>query len=279
MKLKKTTATLLLALFLLPLAVRAELLNNPANYVQFQPGVEIGLLGVLSHTIQLSKTGTMFDYVKEGNQNLLFPYRRLTADLSLGRRHNITFLYQPLDVRTEVLLERDVTVDSLTFPARTALDLRYGFDFYRVSYCFDLLPDPEKELALGLSLQMRDATISFAAKDGTMFRVTQNVGPVPILKARVRWPLGGQSWLGAEIDGFYASDQFLNGANFKFEGSILDASVRYGLRFSDNLTGFINWRYLGGSAKGQGYDTTGPSDGYTDNRLGTYSLSLGFYLR
>lgn len=257
----------------------ASLLNDPGNPIQFCAGTELGFVKVLSHKIQLGRSGTMFDYVKEGGQENLYRFSRLTAELGIHDRHSITFLYQPLDIPTQALLLRDVVVDSLTFPAGTPMDLRYFFDFYRLSYLYDFAHDPEKELAVGLSLQFRDASISFAAQNGTLFRITQNVGPVPILKVRARWPFGTQSWVGAEIDGFYASDRIFNGANFKFEGSIIDASVRYGLKFSESLMGFINWRYLGGSARGQGYDSPGPSDGYTDNALGTGSLTLGFYLK
>jgi hypothetical protein len=256
----------------------ASLLNDPLNPVQLRAGAEIGFVKVLSHTIQLGENGTLFDYVNEGGQQNLYPFRRLSLDLGIHNRHTVTFLYQPLDLQTKALLLRDVTVDSLVFPAMMPVDLRYFFDFYRLSYLYDFLPTPEKELSVGLSLQFRDASISFASQDGWLFRTNQNVGPVPILKARLHLPFGRQSFIGAEVDGFYATDKIFNGANFKFEGSILDASIRYGLKFNDALTGFINWRFLGGGAKGKGYDMPGPSDGYTNNALGTGAVTIGFYL-
>ena len=271
------TLTLTVALLMLS-AAPASLLNDPSNPVQLRAGTEIGFVKLLSHKIQLGENGTLFDYVHEGGQENLYPFSRLSLDLGIHNRHTVTFLYQPLDVRTQALLLRDVTVDSLVFPAMTPMNLRYFFDFYRLSYLYDFLPAAEKEFSVGLSLQFRDASISFASQDGKLFRITQNVGPVPILKARLHLPFGRQSFIGAEVDGFYASDKIFNGANFKFEGSILDASLRYGLKFSDALTGFINLRYLGGNAKGQGYNTPGPSDGYTDNALGTGALTIGFYL-
>lgn len=267
------------AVLLMLSAAPAALLNDPANPVQLRAGTEIGFVKVLSHRIQLGQNGTLFDYVHEGGQENLYPFNRLSLDLGIHNRHTVTFLYQPLDLRTQALLLRDVTVDSLTFPAMTPMNLRYFFDFYRLSYLYDFLPDAEKELSIGLSLQFRDASISFASQDGRLFRISQNVGPVPILKARLHLPFGRQSFVGAEIDGFYASDRIFNGAQFKFEGSILDASVRYGLKFNDWLTGFINWRFLGGGAKGNGYNAPGPSDGYTSNALGTGALTIGFYLQ
>jgi hypothetical protein len=263
----------------LPLAACASFLNDPANPVQFRAGAEMGFVKVLTNRIQFGRDGTMFDYVTEGGESNLYQFSRLTAEIGINQRHNIVFLIQPLDVTTQALLSRDVRVDSLTFPAETPVTLRYGFDFYRVSYLYNFLKDPGKELSIGASLQFRDAAISFASQDGGSFRIEQNVGPVPALKARLFWPFGRQSFIGAEIDGLYATSKFVNGANFSFEGSILDASLRYGLKFSDALTGFINLRYLGGNAKGQGYKGQNHSDGYTDNSLGTAAVTVGCYLR
>ena len=266
-------------MLLLPLVASASLLNDPANPVQFRAGTEIGFVKVLTNQIQFGRDGTMFDYVKEGGESNLYRFSRLTAEVGINKRHNIIFLVQPLDVTTQVLLSQDLRVDSLTFPAETPVTLRYGFDFYRVSYLYNFLKDPEKELSIGASLQFRDAAISFASQDGGSFRSEQNVGPVPALKARLFWPFGRQSFIGAEVDGLYATSKLINGASFSFEGSILDASLRYGLKFSESLTGFINLRYLGGNAKGQGYRGQNHSDGYTDNSLGTAAVTVGCYLK
>ena len=260
-------------------AGHGSFLNDPSNPVQFRAGTEIGFVKVLNNNIQFGRDGTMFDYVKEGGESNLYRFSRLTAEIGIDQRHNVIFLVQPLDVTTQVLLARDVRVDSLIFPAETPMTLRYGFDFYRVSYLYDFLKAPEKELSLGASLQFRDAAISFGSQNGQSFRIEQNVGPVPALKARLLWPFGRQSFVGAEVDGIYASSKFVNGAAFSFEGSLLDASVRYGLKFNESLTGFLNLRYLGGNAKGQGYKGPSHSDGYTDNSLGTASVTVGFYLK
>jgi hypothetical protein len=258
-------------------------LNDPASPVEFRAGTEIGFFGVLAHTIQFGVNGTKFDYVEEGRQNILFPFERLTAELHLKPRHTLVFLYQPLDVRTAATLESPLIVDTDTFPAGTPMNLRYGFDFYRLSWLYDLWPAPDRELAFGLSGQIRDASIAFASQDGRRQRVYQDVGPVPVLKARVRVPAGRRAWLGAEVDGFYAQGKFITGSNnveSSFKGAILDASLRGGYRLSDALDGFINARYLGGGAEGKQVNAENPgADGYTSNWLGAFSLALGFYIR
>lgn len=262
--------------------VTAYFLNDPHSPSQVRLGAELGYIGVIKHTIQFGRNGTKFDYVKEGSQNILFPFKRLSAELHLKPRHTITFLYQPLDVRTEAYLENPLILDTDTFPAGTPMDLRYGFDFYRASWQYDLWPEPERELAFGVSLQIRDASISFASKDGNRFRVYQDLGPVPILRFRTRVPVGERSWFGSEIDGFYAQGKVVTGSTNiepSFRGAILDASVRYGLSLNESVDGFLNVRYLGGGASGQQKVPENRGDGYTDNWLGTLSVTLGFYLR
>lgn len=269
-----------LALLLAPASAQATLLNDSANPVQFRMGAELGLLPVLNNKLQFGKEGTMVDLVGQGGESNLYPFARLSAEASINRRHNIIFLIQPLDLQTTEILNAPITVYGLVFPAGTPMNFHYGFDFFRVSYLYNFMKAPEKELSIGASLQMRDASISFASQDGLLFRQDQNVGPVPALKARFEWPLSGQSWIGAEVDGIYASSTIINGSTNRknFEGSLYDASVRYGLTLNQSLKAFINLRFLGGNAKGQGY-VNPPNDGYTDNSLGTMSLTLGLYLR
>jgi len=261
----------------------ASWLNDPENTFEVRLAPEIGFLGVLKHTIQFGQQGTKFDYVADGGQDILFPYRRMSAELHLKPRHTIVLLYQPIDVRTETYLLAPLVLDTDTFPAGTAMNLRYGFDFYRVSYQYDFWPEPDRELAVGLSMQVRDASISFVPKDGSNARVYQDLGPVPILRFRGRLPIGGSSWVGTEIDGFYAQGKVVTGSSnveSSFRGAILDASLRYGLSLNESVDAFINARYIGGGASGQQSEPEiANTDGYTDNWLGTFSLSVGMYIR
>jgi hypothetical protein len=77
----------------------------------------MGFVGVLKHTVQLDKEGTKFDYVADNGQNVLFPFRRVPAELHLKPRHTVVLLYQPLEVRTETYLVKPLIVDTDTFPA------------------------------------------------------------------------------------------------------------------------------------------------------------------
>ena len=254
-------------------------LNDEARSYAVHLNAEVGSLLPVSHKIQFDQDGTYFDYVRDGGQDNIFPFLRFSADLDLGDRHTVVFLYQPLSLESTVSLEEDLLVDDALFAAGTPMKLRYGFDFVRASWMYDLQPERKKELAVGLSLQIRNATIDFRSSDGTLQRSNRDIGPVPILKARIRQPAGETAWWGLEVDGFYAPVSYLNGDNNEVVGAILDASGRYGLTLNRGIDTFLNLRYLGGGAVGIDDDSTGPGDGYTKNWLHFTSLSLGFMVR
>lgn len=254
--------------------------NKGTRPVYFSTTTELGFFGFFDHKIQFSEGNTYFDYVEDGGQDVLFPFKRISADITVRSKHILTFLIQPIDVRTQVTLSDSITVDNEDFAAGTPMDLRYGFDYYRVSYMYDLWRGPFRELAFGLSLQLRDAVIDFAAQDGTKFVGNRDIGPVPILKFRFREQLTHSLWVGTEIDGFYASFKVLNGSvEAEVTGLILDSSIRIGIRPVDYFDAFINLRYLGGGAEGTSSKTTPPGDGYTRNFLHAFSVSLGVQMR
>lgn len=257
----------------------SSLLNDPSRSYQLGLGVEIGTVKALSHTIQFSHDGTRFDYVRDGGQDILFPFTRLSADLDLGERHSVILLYQPLTLSSQVLLNDDLVVDGGTFAAGSGVDLQYGFDFYRASWLYDLQTADDRELGLGLSLQLRNADIQFTAIDDDLRRVNRDLGPVPILKLRTRQPLGGEAWWGFEIDGFYAPIKYMNGSDTDVVGAIADASLRAGVPLEHGGEAFVNLRYLGGGAEGTSQRYEGPGDGWVDNWVHLVSLSLGLSLR
>lgn len=261
-----------------PVIVKS-LINKPDNWYQAQLSLELGFLDVLSHNIQFGSNGTAFDYVKDGSQDVLFPFSRISADIKLNKRHNLTFLVQPFDIQTKAILDKDITIDNQTFAKSTPLDLRYGFTFYRISYLYDFWKADDSELGIGLSFQLRNATIEFASADGELLRSNRNVGPVPIFKFRMKYPFGNGFWVGSEVDGFYASGKYITGSENDFEGAILDASARAGFELTDYLDGFLNIRYIGGGAKGTENNYDGFGDGFTDNWLKTMSVSVGFSLK
>ena len=247
---------------------------------EFRAVAELGFLAVLSHKVQFGQNGTYFDYKKDGGQNVLFPVSRLSLELDIKERNTFILLYQPLTIQTQVLLNEDLVVDNLTFPANSSVDLLYNFPFFRISYLRELLPNnPKFDLAVGGSVQLRNATITFESTDGTRFRTNRDVGVVPALKVRARSILSELVYLELEADGIYAPISYLNGSDNEVTGAILDASLRAGLKITTNVNTFFNLRYLGGGAVGTSEDEPGPGDGYVKNWLHFLTVSAGFVYR
>lgn len=271
----------LAVLLCLPAAVRAQEATAPR--LQLRAVGELGFLGVHSNTVRYGQQGTVFRFTEEGGQDNLFPLMRLAAELSWRGRHTAILLYQPIDLRGETLLTRDVSFQDVTFPAGTPLNVRYGFSFWRASYLYDFLASPELELAVGASLQLRNATLTFTSSDGSRRWASRDVGPVPALKLRGRYTFASKVWVGLEVDGIYATGGFLNRDNTKesFDAGILDASARVGMRVTGPLDVFLNLRYLGGGARGtdEAEAASGLGDGYSSNWLDTTSVTLGFLYR
>lgn len=247
-----------------------------SDAVQFRGIAEFGFLSVLSHQIQFSKSGTNFDYVENGGQDVLFPATRFSAEMDIGKRNTFILLYQPLRLETQDLLENDLIVDNLTFPDSTGITCLYNFPFYRASYLRELLSEnPRYRLAIGLTLQIRNATISFESTDGTRYRTNRDVGIVPALKLRGQAHVTDRYFIGLEADGIYAPVSYLNGSNNEVVGAILDASLRAGAKVKPG-TLFVNARYLGGGATGTSTKSIWPGDGYVKNWLHFLIISTGF---
>lgn len=248
---------------------------------------ETGMVKVFSHTYRVgpSPANTTFDFVTMGGQEILFPFSRLSAELLIADRHSIRFLYQPLEIATQSVARSAFTIDSVTFAKDSPVDIVYSFPFYRTTYLFDLLKN-DNFLGVGAAIQLRNASIRFNGFDASgheVRTVSQNLGIVPALAVAGTFSLPGSFFAGFEATGIYASSALFNGANFQFEGSILDASVRVGRRFTNGVEAFLNARFLGGSAAGvsQYPDQywTESQDNETANYLSTGSLTLGAKLK
>ncbi|TFG79345.1 MAG: hypothetical protein E4H20_12115 [Spirochaetales bacterium] len=265
-----------LAAFMLLGSVMSAMAQDTPVKVRLE--AEAGAIKIMLHTYRVGDTGTTFDFVENGGQELLFPFQRLTASLGFLERHEVRFLYQPLELNTEITARAPFTIDGVNFIADEPVDITYSFPFYRFTYLYDFLPGAA-ELSAGAALQFRNASIRFTSVDGSKRAVSQNLGLVPALAVAGKFPFGDGLFLAFEATGLYASSAFINGADFEFEGSILDASIRAGARLGNRMEAFVNYRFLGGSASGVSqYPNiywTQSTEKSTANYLATTSLTLG----
>ena len=251
-----------------------------SSKVKFRAVAEIGFISVLSHKIQLGEGGTYFNYVTDGGQDVLFPSTRLSIELDYNERNTIILLYQPLRIETQALLRNDLVANGTIFPASTGIKSLYNFPFYRFSYLRELTSNNEKfDFAIGGSLQIRNATISFESTDGMLYTDNRGIGPVPALKIRSRLQLSKCIYSEIEADGIYAPVSYLNGSDNEIVGAILDASLRFGAEVNVLTDMFLNIRYLGGGAVGTDTGDVWPGDGYVKNWLNFLNVSAGFVLK
>jgi len=245
-------------------------------YAKITGITEIGFLGVMSHKIQFGDNGTYFNYRRDGGQENLYQVFRFSLEYELNPKHTFILLYQPLKLETQALLSTDLIVDDLLFPAGTPMSFLYSFPFYRISWLREFRKaDDDFKIAVGLSFQIRNATIEFRSLDGDLFRTEKDVGPVPALKLRTSYDITKSFWIGLEVDGMYAPVSYLNGSDEEIVGAIVDASLRTGINLKIPGKIFINGRYLGGGAVGTNSDDTGPGDGYVKNWLHFFTITVG----
>jgi hypothetical protein len=114
--------SLLISLGLSAQVQQNSFINLPDSPIQVFAEVETGFVKVLSHTFQSGDTGTNFNFVTQGGQEILFPFQRVTLGANLGDRHLISALYQPLTIETEVTFRDAVTIDGVTFADATATE-------------------------------------------------------------------------------------------------------------------------------------------------------------
>jgi hypothetical protein len=241
--------------------------------------VELGYSAVMKHTIQFSKSGTMFDYVKSGGQDILVPFARADVTVRTTEKDRFVFLYQPLEFNTRVIVRDELKVDDVTFAANTPVDFKYSFPFYRFSWLRDTWSSETTKVALGASLQLRNARIEFTSVNGEQHRSNRNVGPVPIFKFQSRTQVEDGIWWGTDIDTIYVPVKYLNGGESDVEGSFHDVSLKLGFPVVSWLDAAFVTRYIGGGAKGTNKTPLRGSDGFSENQIHTLNFSLALNLK
>jgi hypothetical protein len=277
----KLRISLTILSFILTLYLKAQSGNAgvkcDTTKFKFRAVSEIGFVSVLAHHVQFGQNGTYFDYVKDGGQDVLFPIFRFSIEMDVNKRNTFILLYQPLRIESQAFLRTDAVFNDITFPASTGINCLYNFPFYRFSYLRELMPNnPRYNFALGATLQIRNATISFESTDGSRFTTNGGTGLVPALKIRGKAQLNKCFYAELEADGIYAPVSYLNGSDNEIVGAILDASMRMGAQITESGRLFLNLRYLGGGATGTDTGDVWPGDGYVKNWLNFLTVSTGF---
>ncbi|GAB6091405.1 hypothetical protein [Spirochaeta dissipatitropha] len=264
-----------------------------AQILDVSATAESGVIRTLYHTIQIGEGGYEFDYVVNGGQEILLPYARYELELLAGGRHEVSFLYQPLTLQTRTRVDRSngIQIDDVRFADNTPLDLQYGFDFYRGTYRYRLITNEKWQLAAGLALQIRNASIVFDGyqrnsegepEDARV--ITQDLGLVPVLSSALRRSFDNGVFFEGTVEGFYAPVRYLNLRDVDVIGWLYDASLRVGFTPDERADVYVSLRTLGGGSDGtarerERWTQSRQEPRYTSNNLNLAVLSIGARLR
>jgi hypothetical protein len=202
---------------------------------------EAGVLSILQNDGRYGADGTEFTVRDTNQRDNLLVASRLSLELA-HRRHLLVLLYAPLDVTTRVTLRRDLQFRDELFASGTAVEHRYLFDGYRISYAYRLADAPVS-VQLGGTLQIRNAKVAFASGDGSRYVEESDIGPVPAIKLRLiyRAPSGAYAMLDA--DGLSTF-----GLLGDTEGGIYDVGLTLGLPVTGAADLVLRARLVGGGA-------------------------------
>ena len=253
---------------------------DEAIQTDYKINYESGFLGIQNHRIKLSKNNTYFDYVDDGGQQNLYSYTRGTLDIGRQGEFLVRFVYQPIDLVTTSTLEKDISIDNVIFEKGTAMEYRYSFPYYRATYFWSLIDTTNMSLYGGLGIQIRNATIEFASRNGSQQVVKRDVGPVPLFSLLLEYRFTDSTFLHYEAEGNYANTSYINGDDDSgVTGAIIDTAFKLHTKITDKIIGFSSFRYISGGARGTSKEIeNATSDGYASNWIDAMAFSLGLQL-
>lgn len=144
--------------------------------------------------------GTLFSLsdIKQGP----FPNFRVYAGHRFQERHEIRFLYAPLQIELDTQFSNSVSFLNSTFAAGIPTTALYKFNSYRATYAYHFDKQGNWSYALGFTAKIRDAEVRLT--QGALRESKTNVGFVPLLNFQATYDFG-DGWLGRiDADGLAA---------------------------------------------------------------------------
>lgn len=188
----KSSIALLILILSATTTLRAQLFIDAESGVAFTGYNNIRIPG---------DAGTTFSFSKDLNADPKIFYR-IRAGYTFLKRHTISGLYAPLEIRSTGAVPFDIMFNGDVFTSNARLEGLYKFNSYRLTYRYDLVHKPRFEFGIGFTAKIRDAAISLAT--GSEFSEKTNVGFVPVINFRLAWKANDQWGLLLEGDALAA---------------------------------------------------------------------------
>jgi len=162
-------------------------------------------------------------------------YYRLRLSLLKGERHYFSALFAPLELNASGSVNKIVTFEGVDFPANTALEAKYKFNSYRLTYRYGIINKPKLKIGFGFTGKIRDARV--LVESPTLSSEKTNVGFVPLLSFSLLYMPSGKFSFSLDGDALAAP-----------QGRAEDvlAAVRYAI--NDNIQFRVGYRILEGGA-------------------------------
>ncbi len=160
---------------------------------------------------------------------------RIRAGYTIKSRHTISLLYAPLMVKSNGSTNKQIDFEGVMFPSNTALNARYTFNSYRITYRYDIVKRSKFEFGLGFTAKIRDAEIALNSQG--LAASKKNVGFVPIINFRLNWKINDKIGVLFEGDALAAP-----------RGRAEDVLLAGTYKFSDQFLLHFGYRILEGGA-------------------------------
>jgi hypothetical protein len=213
------------------------LLIFPEIYVHAQAtlDLETGVVFTGYNDVRIpGDEGTLFSLKEDLSANTKM-YYRIKVNYTIKSRHTLSVLFAPLTTTSDGSIPYDVNFAGTVFPANTALEAKYKFNSYRLTYRYDIVKKPKIDFGLGFTAKIRDASI--ALESANLKAEKTNVGFVPIINFRLNWRFVEDFGLLIEGDALAAK-----------QGRAEDILIAATYRFSDRFIIKAGYRLLEGGA-------------------------------
>ena len=162
------------------------LFTQPTAFAQFTFDVEGGVAATGYNDVRIPGSGgTFISFSNELSSNPIF-YSRVRVGFKFGSRSEVLALYAPLKFQYKGSVNRDVVFQGETYPAGMQLNATYKFNSYRATYRYYVLDKSNLEVAVGLTVKVRDANIGIRGNSG-LESVKTDLGVVPLVNFWVHW--------------------------------------------------------------------------------------------
>jgi len=162
------------------------LLNSRPIAAQFSLDFETGVIKTGYNDVRIpGDEGTLISFSDDLN-SISDIFYRIRGEYKIGERSEVLVLIAPLKQTYKGFVNRDIIFQGETFVTGSQLNATYKFNSYRASYRYKILNKEKLDIALGLTIKIRDALIGIEG-DFDKYSEKKDFGFVPLIGFRVNW--------------------------------------------------------------------------------------------